>query len=108
MIDLKFNFHSKLKIISIMIICYTLFLTMYKDDDFTGLIALDKKIEKINNKDETLSEEITYTLDRVLDRFSFVLATVSSVGYGDIIPKKRSLRIINSLFILTLIFLIFN
>ena len=43
MIDLKFNFHSKLKIISIMIICYTLFLTMYNDDDFTGLIEIDKK-----------------------------------------------------------------
>ena len=77
-----------------MIICYTLFLTMYNDDDFTGLIEIDKKIGNIHNKDETLSEEITYTIDRVLDRFSFVLATVSSVGYGDIIPTSDVSRFI--------------
>ncbi len=51
---------------------------------------------------------MTNYLDIFLDRLSFVLVTVSTVGYGDIVPKRKSLRIINSLVIILLIYITFN
>lgn len=96
-------------IIFTLITLYTLFLVQYEDDDFTGLLKIHENINDLkNNKKESREEKIRSKVDKILDRLSFVLITVSTVGYGDVIPKKRSLRIINSIFIIILIYITFN
>lgn len=105
------NFNKKFIIILIIIFIYTLFLTLYDDNDFTGLLKLEEKIDKIQNKNNeniNIEKDITNYLDIFMDRLSFVLVTLSTVGYGDIVPKKKSLRIINSLVIILLIYITFN
>ena len=103
------NFNKKFITILIIVFIYTLFLTLYDDNDFTGLLKLEEKIDKIQNKDnKNIEKEITNYLDIFMDRLSFVLVTLSTVGYGDIVPKKKSLRIINSLVIILLIYITFN
>lgn len=109
----KLTFNKKFILILIIIFIYTLFLTLYDDNDFTGLLKLEEKIDKIHNTnneitDTDIEKDMTNYLDIFLDRLSFVLVTVSTVGYGDIIPKRRSLRIINSLVIILLIYITFN
>lgn len=107
----KLTFNKKFILILIIIFIYTLFLTLYDDNDFTGLIKLEEKIDKMHNQSNEYSnieKDITNYLDIFLDRLSFVLVTISTVGYGDIVPKRKSLRIINSLVIILLIYITFN
>ena len=42
------------------------------------------------------------------ERFYFVLVTTSAVGYGDVIPKSRRLKMVNSVYILILIYIMFE
>ena len=107
----KLTFNKKFILILIIIFIYTLFLTLYDDNDFSGLLKLEEKIDKIHNQNNeiiNIEKDITNYLDIFLDRLSFVLVTVSTVGYGDIVPKRKSLRIINSLVIILLIYITFN
>lgn len=107
----KLTFNKKFILILIIIFIYTLFLTLYEDNDFTGLLKLEEKIDRMHNQSNELyniENDIKNYSDIFLDRLSFVLVTVSTVGYGDIIPKRRSLRIINSLVIILLIYITFN
>ena len=107
----KLTFNKKFILILIIIFIYTLFLTLYDDNDFTGLIKLEEKIDKMHNQSNEYSnieKDITNYLDIFFDRLSFVLVTISTVGYGDIVPKRKSLRIINSLVIILLIYITFN
>ena len=76
---------------------------------------IEQKVEKIQQKigaedDETNShyELVTSFLDTLIERFTFVVITISSVGYGDVVPKTRRLRLINSFFILVLIYVLYN
>lgn len=107
---------SKWKRISVLMVFYTIVLTVFFDNsDFTGLIDIEKKVGKIQKKvgaedDETPShyELVTSFLDTLIERFTFVVITISSVGYGDVVPKTRRLRLINSFFILVLIYVLYN
>ena len=107
---------SKWKRISVLIVLYTIILTVFFDNtDFTGLIDIEQKVGKIQKKvgaedDGTIShyELVTSFLDTLIERFTFVVITISSVGYGDVVPKTRRLRLINSFFILVLIYVLYN
>jgi len=107
---------SKWKRISVLIILYTIVLTVFFDNsDFTGLIDIEKRVEDIQKKvgakdDEKPShyELVTSFLDILIERFTFVVITISSVGYGDVVPKTRRLRLLNSFFILVLIYVLYN
>lgn len=104
----KLKFTSKFIIILCMALIYTLFLMLYDDNDFTGILILEQKLDNIKNKKKIRRQKIQGLLNRFSERLSFVLTTISTIGYGDIMPKRRSLRIINSLFILLLLYITFN
>ena len=91
-----------------MTLTYTLFLMLYDDDDFTGILKLEQKIDDIKNKRYERRKRIEGLLNRFNERLSFVLTTISTIGYGDIMPKRRILRIINSLFMLSLLYITLN
>ena len=107
---------SKWKRITILMALYTIILTVFfEDSDFTGLIDLGNKVDKIQKKvgakdDEEPShfELVTSLLDRMIERFTFVVITISSVGYGDVVPKTRRLRLVNAFFIMVLIYVLYN
>ena len=71
----KLTFNKKFILILIIIFIYTLFLTLYDDNDFTGLIKLEEKIDRIHNQSNELNinKEMINYLDIFLDRLSFVL-----------------------------------
>jgi hypothetical protein len=107
---------SKWKRITVLIALYTILLTVFFDNsDFTGLIELEEKVDKIKNdvdgkgqKETTELELVVSLLDVLIERFTFVVITISSVGYGDVVPKSRRLRLVNSFFILVLIYVLYN
>lgn len=104
----NFRFHHKFIIIMIAILVYSLFLMLYDDKDFTGIVEINEKIDSLKNKSVYEEKKIKGLLNKFLDRLSFVLVTTSTIGYGDIIPKKTILRIINSLYIISIIFITFH
>lgn len=104
----KLKFTNKFIIILGIALIYTLFLMLYDDNDFTGILILEQKLDNIKNKKNVRKQKIQGLLNRFSERLSFVLTTISTIGYGDIMPKRRSLRIINSLFILLLLYITFN
>lgn len=106
---------SKWKRITVLIILYTIVLTVFFDDsDFTGLLAIDNTVNEIKETAEGEKPKPSHTqlvvslLDMLIERFTFVVITISSVGYGDVVPKSRRLRLINSFFILLFVYVIYN
>lgn len=107
---------SKWKRITILIALYTIVLTVFFDNsDFTGLIDLESKVEKLQkeveggkDKQPSRLEIVNSLLDTLIERFTFVVITISSVGYGDVVPKSRRLRLVNSFFIIVLIYVLYN
>ena len=107
---------SKWKRITVLIALYTILLTVFFDNsDFTGLIELEEKVDNIKKdvagkgqKETTELELVVSLLDVLIERFTFVVITISSVGYGDVVPKSRRLRLVNSFFILVLIYVLYN
>ena len=107
---------SKWKRITILIALYTIVLTVFFDNsDFTGLIDIDNKVEKLQkeveggkDKEPSRLEIVNSLLDTLIERFTFVVITISSVGYGDVVPKSRRLRLVNSFFIIVLIYVLYN
>lgn len=81
---MKFNFFLLITQLSIFFTFYTIYLsTMIKNKE------LWKGIE----------EEKWYLLS--CDAFYFTISTHTSLGYGDIIPKSRIIRMITSLHMIT-------
>ena len=106
---------SKWKRITILIALYTIVLTVFFDNsDFTGLIDIENKVEKLQkeveggDKEPSRLEIVNSLLDTLIERFTFVVITISSVGYGDVVPKSRRLRLVNSFFIILLIYVVYN
>ncbi len=104
---------SKWKRLTILIVLYTILLTVFfEDDDFTGLIDLSEKVDDIQKREE--GEKVSHRqlvmslFDKIVDRFNFVVITISSVGYGDVVPKSRRLRLVNAFFIILLIYIVYN
>ena len=114
-IYLTYYLTSKWRKITILIALYTIILTVFfEDSDFTGIIEIGTTVDKIHKKmnaqhnESSEIELITTLLDKILERFIFVIVTISSVGYGDVVPKTKNLRIVNTLFIIVLIYTVFN
>lgn len=104
---------SKWKRLTILIVLYTILLTVFfENEDFTGLIDLSEKVDDISKREEgekvSHHELVMSLFDKIVDRFNFVVITISSVGYGDVVPKSRRLRLVNAFFIILLIYIVYN
>jgi hypothetical protein len=86
-----------------LILSYSFLLTFFSNNEFTGLIDRENKVL---GKKATLTKK--EWMELFFERFYFVLVTTSAVGYGDVIPKSRRLKMINSVYILILIYIMFE
>lgn len=86
-----------------LILSYSFLLTFFSNSEFTGLIDRENKVL---GKKPTLTKN--EWMELFFERFYFVLVTTSAVGYGDVIPKSRRLKMINSVYILILIYIMFE
>lgn len=104
---LKNTNKQKVSGILTLIIIFIILLCFCRDDEFGGLLSLQKRLEDINNpeKEDFVEEEKREWYEYVFDRIYFVLITVTTTGYGDVIPKSNRVRILTFIF-LTFIFLI--
>lgn len=93
-------------ILSLMII-FVLLLCFCKDDEFGGLLMLQKKLDNINNphKDDFIEDYKINWYEFLFNRIYFVLITTSTTGYGDIIPKSNRLRIMTFIFLSFIFFI---
>ena len=98
---------QKVKGILTLMILFVLILCFCDDEEFGGLLILQKKLENINNpeKNDFVEEKEINWFEFLFNRIYFVLITVSTTGYGDVIPKSNRLRIMTFVF-LSFIFLI--
>ena len=103
---------SKWRRITVLIIIYTIILTIFFDhNDFTGLLDINDKIDEQEKDGEDKMfhpKRVLNFIDQLIERFTFVVVTISSVGYGDVVPKSRRLRLLNSFFILLLVYVVNN
>ena len=94
---------KKTLVLLTLILLYSFLLTFFSNSEFTGLIDIEN---------EVLGKKPTLTpnewMELFFERFYFVLVTTSAVGYGDVIPKTRRLKMINSVYILILIYIMFE
>jgi len=68
---------------------FTLVLTFYDDTHFIGI------------KDKSL-------MDKIFNRLYFVITTLSSANYGDIMPRTRDIKLISMIIQLIIIFGVFT
>ena len=83
---------NKLCLILLVIVCYVAFLMQFDMSHFTHI-----QVKAVKN-DATFFEKVG-------NRLYFTLVTLSTVGYGDMIPKTFHLRMYNALFIFLVIFI---
>lgn len=104
---LKKTDKQKVKGIFMLMIIFILLLCFCEDEEFGGLLILQKKLENINNpeKNDFVEEKEVKWSEFLFNRIYFVLITVTTTGYGDVIPKSNRLRIMTFIFLL-LVFLI--
>lgn len=81
---------NKLFLILLVIVCYAAFLMQFDMSHFTHVQSND-------HQDET-----TF-LEKVGNRLYFTLVTLSTVGYGDMVPKTFQLRMYNTIFLFLII-----
>ena len=94
---------NKILLLLTLILSYSLLLTFFSNSEFSGLLTIEDEI--LGNKaDLTISD----WSELFFDRFYFVLVTTSAVGYGDVIPKTRRLKLINSVYLLIIIYIMFE
>ena len=93
-------------VLTVMII-FIILLCFCDDDEFGGLLILQKKLEDINlpKKDDFVEEKPINRYEFIFNRIYFVLITTTTTGYGDIIPKSNRVRILTFIF-LSLVFFI--
>jgi hypothetical protein len=96
-------FTHKILLLLALILSYSFLLTFFPNSEFSGLFNIE---DKISGKKPELT-----TLDwseLFFERFYFVLVTTTAVGYGDVIPKSRRLKLINSVYLLIIIYIMFG
>jgi len=104
------KYNKKFIIIFFLMISYSFILTFFGDKHFIGLPGYKYQDNKVRNKNNqpisTIFEvdDIFEYLKLYFDRFYFVLVTTSTVGYGTITIISRKLKIINSIYILILLY----
>ena len=94
---------QKIKVILTFIIIFTIILCFCDDDEFGGLLALHKRLDEINRtEEEILIEEIKENkiFKLIFDRLYFVFVTMTTVGFGDIVPKSTRVRVFTFIFII--------
>lgn len=112
---LKAKKMSKFYKLLAIILLFSFILMVFPNSDFTGLIDIEKKItdensdnviSNVNNNvnNNNISTFIYYTISNLFDRFYFSLITAIGIGYGDIVPKTQRLKLLNSLFIIFVIY----
>ena len=105
---------SKFYKLLVIILLFSVILMAFPNNDFTGLIDIEKKITGENSNklisnsnvinSDNISTSIYYTINNLFDRFYFSLITAIGIGYGDIVPKTQRLKLLNSLFIIVVIY----
>lgn len=87
------------------IIIFSFILMLFPNDEFTGLIDIEKELKGEKSLDKNIeTNNIHYTIINLFDRFYFSLITAIGIGYGDIVPKSTRLKILNALFIMTIVY----
>ena len=81
---------NKLCLILLVIVCYVAFLMQFDMSHFTHI-----QVKAVRN-DTTFFEKIG-------NRLYFTLVTLSTVGYGDMVPQTFRLRMYNTAFIFTVL-----
>jgi len=93
------------------ILTFSFILMIFPNNEFTGLLDIEKKITGNNNDNDktkrasdNISTHLYYAINNLFDRFYFSLVTAIGIGYGDIVPKTFRLKLLNSLFIIFVIY----
>jgi hypothetical protein len=91
------------------ILTFSFVLMIFPNNEFTGLLDIEKKItgndnDKTVRASDNISTHLYYTINNLFDRFYFSLVTAIGIGYGDIVPKTFRLKLLNSLFIIFVIY----
>jgi len=94
---------KKTMVLLTLILSYSFLLTFFSNNEFSGLIKIEDEL--LGRKPELTTNE---WMGVFFERFYFVLVTTSAVGYGDVIPKSRRLKMVNSVYILILIYIMFE
>jgi hypothetical protein len=80
---------------------------LFPNNEFTGLIDIEKTLKgekSLNNSDNDKSPNLQYTIINLFDRFYFSLITAIGIGYGDVVPKSTRLKLLNALFIISIVY----
>ena len=108
-------FVKKMSLIIFLIMIFTFIFSLCDDEEFGGILKLNKKIEdastgqKLKVKKYNLSQkrEEDKPIHYVLNRLYFVLITTTTVGYGDIYPSSVRTKLLTGLYIF-IVFCILN
>lgn len=100
---------NKLSAAFTIVVIFFIALCFCKDDEFGGLLELTKRVDKINNpKKEDFKEEISTIYEILFNRFYFVIVTSTTVGFGDVIPKSKRVRVLTFIYLLSLFIISFS
>ena len=92
---------KKILLLLVFILSYSLVLTFFPNSVFSGLLTIENEL--LGNDPTLTTKKWT---EIFFERFYFVLVTTSAVGYGDVIPKTRRLKMINSVYLLTIMYIV--
>jgi len=81
---------NKLCLILLVIVCYVIFLMQFDTSHFTHIQPNGHRTE-------------TTFLEKIGNRLYFTLVTISTIGYGDMIPNTFRLRMYNTAFVFLVI-----
>lgn len=100
---------QKVKGILTLMIIFVIILCFCDDNEFGGLLVLQKKLENINNpeKQDFIEKNINWA-EYIFNRIYFVLITTTTTGYGDVIPKSNRVRLLTFIFLIIIFFLSFS
>ena len=102
--------YSKIILLSLSIVLFTIVLCFCEDEEFGGLIRIDKKIEDLHSRikgEQIIPYKKQSMAGRVFNRFYFATVSTSMLGYGDIYPNSYKTRTFTILYVLFIFFIAF-